>query len=381
MFSYWERESLWKSPDVMILGSGIVGLAAAVELKQKAPNLHVVILERGFLPFGASTRNAGFACFGSVSELLSDLENQSEEEVFSLVEKRWKGLQRLRSKLGDDRIGYEPFGGYEVFSPTEQSSYDRCVSVLPRFNRLLHTITNEKEVFSDADAELVQFGMTGFSHLIRNKAEGQLDTGRMMQAWMELAQSLGVQRLTGVRVENVEQDDQDVRLITDTGFHLVGKQLLIATNGFAKNLFPQLDVHPARAQVLVTDPIPGLKLKGSFHYDEGYYYFRNVEDRILFGGGRNLDFEGETTVVMDTTEQIQERLEKMLRENLCKYAPVKIDLRWSGIMGIGPTKKTIVKKTEGQIYCAVRMGGMGVAIGSLIGEEAADLVLKGRKVC
>ncbi len=182
-------------------------------------------------------------------------------------------------------------------------------------------------------------------------------------------------------MEKVEQDDQGVRLITDTGFYLVGKQLLIATNGFASTLFPQLDVRPARAQVLVTDPIPGLKLKGSFHYDEGYYYFRNVEDRILFGGGRNLDFEGETTITMDTTEQIQESLEKMLRENLCAYAPVKIDLRWSGIMGIGPTKKTIVKKTEGQIYCAVRMGGMGVAIGSLIGEEAADLVLNGRKVC
>ena len=53
----------------------------------------------------------------------------------------------------------------------------------------------------------------------------------------------------------------------------------------------------------------------------------------------------------------------------------KIENRWSGIMGLGDTKSPIVKKVSGNIYCAVRMGGMGVALGSLTGEEAATLVL------
>jgi hypothetical protein len=39
-----------------------------------------------------------------------------------------------------------------------------------------------------------------------------------------------------------------------------------------------------------------------FHLEKGYYYFRNINDRILLGGGRNLDFEGETTTSHDTTE-------------------------------------------------------------------------------
>jgi hypothetical protein len=43
-------------------------------------------------------------------------------------------------------------------------------------------------------------------------------------------------------------------------------------------------------------------------------------------------------------------------------------------MGVGQKKTTIVKEIEPHIYCAVRMGGMGVAIGSLIGKEIAELV-------
>ena len=71
-------------------------------------------------------------------------------------------------------------------------------------------------------------------------------------------------------------------------------KLLIATNGFASQLINE-PVKPARAQVLITKPIKNLHIKGTFHLDKGYYYFRNIDDRILFGGGRNLDFKGEET--------------------------------------------------------------------------------------
>jgi len=76
--SYWELQTYFKNIDLTIIGSGIVGLTAAIESKKKFPSLKVIVLERGILPSGASTKNAGFSCFGSVSELLSDLKNTSE---------------------------------------------------------------------------------------------------------------------------------------------------------------------------------------------------------------------------------------------------------------------------------------------------------------
>ena len=73
--SYWEEESFLKNIDYTVIGSGIVGLTCALELRRLNPNSKIIILERGFLPTGASTKNAGFTCFGSPSELLDDLSN------------------------------------------------------------------------------------------------------------------------------------------------------------------------------------------------------------------------------------------------------------------------------------------------------------------
>jgi glycine/D-amino acid oxidase-like deaminating enzyme len=108
--------------------------------------------------------------------------------------------------------------------------------------------------------------------------------------------------------------------------------------------------------------------------DRGYYYFRNIGNRILLGGGRNLDFEGETTTEFGETEMIQKKLELLLKEVILPQQDVEIAHRWSGIMGIGNSKKPIVSQLSEHIYCGVRMGGMGVAIGSLVGQELADLV-------
>ncbi len=115
-FSFWEYDSWFSNVDFTIIGSGITGLNCAWELQKKHPKAKVLVLERGLLPNGASTKNAGFACFGSISEILDDLDSHSEEEVVKLVEKRVKGLQLLRENLGDENIGYEAHGGYELFT-------------------------------------------------------------------------------------------------------------------------------------------------------------------------------------------------------------------------------------------------------------------------
>src|SRR5690606_24987797 len=107
----------------------------------------------------------------------------------------------------------------------------------------------------------------------------------------------------------------------------------------------------------------------TFHLDEGYYYFRNLDDRILFGGGRNLDFKGEETTSFGETRLIQQRLEDLLRTVILPYTPFEIDLRWSGIMAMGAQKLPIVKPLSDRVFCGVRMGGMGIAIGSIVGRD------------
>ncbi|MBD1396897.1 FAD-binding oxidoreductase [Pontibacter sp. JH31] len=374
--SFWEKETWFSDVDVLIVGSGIVGLNAALHLKTRQPSLKVMVAERGLLPTGASTRNAGFACFGSPSELLDDLSHHSESDVFALVERRWKGLQRLRQNLGDEAIDFHRWGGYELFEERHSELYAQCLEQLPYLNRQLQQVTGEQSVFRLADHKISNFGFRHVPHLIESTAEGQIDTGKMILALTQKVQAMGVLLLHGLEVESLQEENQGITALTNQGIAIPARAALVATNGFARQLLPQLQIMPARAQVLITKPIPGLRIKGTFHYDQGYYYFRNIGDRVLFGGGRNLDFKTEETTELGLTELVQHRLDELLKEVILPDTPYEVAQRWSGIMGVGPEKTTLVQAVSEHVCCAVRMGGMGVAIGSLVGEEGADLVLQ-----
>ena len=172
-FSYWEYNTWFHNIDYAIIGSGIVGLNCALRLRQKFPNAKIVVFERGTLPNGASTKNAGFACFGSVSEILEDLKTHSEKEVIDLVNNRIKGLTLLRKNLGDQQIDFQLNGGYEIFNSDDDELFENCLSNLDSINKLLKkTILDQKETFS------LKYNSFLFKkvkkQLIFNQFEGQL---------------------------------------------------------------------------------------------------------------------------------------------------------------------------------------------------------------
>ncbi len=367
--SFWEIKNWFTNVDYTIVGSGIVGLHAALRLREKFPESKILILEKGPLPQGASTKNAGFACFGSISEIIDDLKTHTEEEVINLIKKRWEGLQLLRKRLGDAVIDFKPHGGYELFLNDDTSGYEECLRRLPFVNEVLRPLF-KNDVFAK---ETDRFDFKGIhEYLIFNPYEGQIDTGNMMQALLKEAAKNDIHIINGQTVTGYHEKAEGVEVSIE-GYSFTTGKLLFASNGFASSITNGA-VKPARAQVLITQPIPGLDIKGTFHIDRGYYYFRNYGDRILLGGGRNLDFEAETTTQLGETEIIQKRLEQLLHEVILPNTPFTIAHRWSGIMGMGNHKKPIVEQLSNHTYCGVRLGGMGIAIGSLIGKELADLV-------
>lgn len=364
--SYWEYNTWFSNIDFAIIGSGIVGLSCALQIKENFPNAKIIILEKGTLPEGASTKNAGFACFGSVSELLSDLQPHSEQEVVELVAQRWQGLQLLRQTLGDKTIDYQNKKGYELFLSEEE--FEKCQSQIPYLNSLIKTVF-PSEVYS-VSGNLFNFKNIAPNYIV-NEFEGQIDTGKMMNALLQKARENGILIVNGIAVKSFEDLRGSVAIETTIG-EFKAKNLCVATNGFAKSLL-NVEVQPARAQVLITKPIADLHIEGTFHLDEGFYYFRNIHKRILFGGGRNLDFKGEETTEFGKTNIIQNKLETMLKSVILPNQKFEIDHRWSGIMGVGHQKKAIVKSISNRVHCGVRLGGMGVAIGSLVGKELANL--------
>ena len=374
--SYWEYDSFFKQIDLAVIGSGIVGLSAAINLKQLLPDQEVVIFERGSLPIGASTRNAGFACFGSMTELIDDLSQRSPDEVWGLVEKRFNGLQYLRSLLGDEHLGYEACGGYELFQAKDEAIFEQCHDKMGEFNAVLASITKDPQNFVLSSKTSNAF--PGVKNIIFSKAEGSIDTGKMMKSLLDKALDLGVRIYNGISVASLTPNGNSVDLILENGWEVSVSQVLAATNGFSQTLLPDLAILPARNQVLVTKPIPGLSLSGCYHYEQGYYYFRNIHGRVLLGGGRNLDAQTEQTPTFGPNPMIRERLEVMLRELILPNTPYEIDRWWTGILGVGVQKTPILRDMGSGVFVAARLGGMGVAIGAGLGKDAAELMLAAR---
>ncbi len=266
-------------------------------------------------------------------------------------------------------MDYQNHGGHEVFLNEHQELYHHCLEGMERVNHLLNPVFNANcfTLYSNTyNFKKVQ------ENYISSPFEGQINTGMMMETLLRKVQNSGINVLNAIAVKSYVETHSHLVVQTDK-FEFKTQQLLVATNGFAAQLIKE-DVRPARAQVLITKPIDHLQIKGTFHLEEGYYYFRNIDNRILLGGGRNLDFKGEETTNFGETQMVQERLEEILRTIILPHTPYQIDRRWSGIMGIGSQKKPIVKQLSNRVYCGVRMGGMGIAIGSSIGNELANLV-------
>ncbi|HRP90345.1 MAG TPA: FAD-dependent oxidoreductase [Edaphocola sp.] len=371
MITIWEQESLLKY-DIFVVGSGIVGLQTAIQARIKFPERSVAILERGLLPTGASTRNAGFAATGSLSELVSDSKKMTHSEIFELFALRKQGLDFLRRQFGDTAIGYENNGSFELLKSSESS----VLNHLDTYNYLLKGLNNNQDIFVPVQDKLTEFGWADsmFQYCLQNTTEAALHTGKLMRNLMDLAIQNGVMIITGAEFLHYEDFGDGLTLFVNDNFRkepirFKTEQLIFCTNAFSKVFFPDEDVQPGRGQVLLTSAIKGLKFKGIFHFDEGYYYFRNIGDKVLFGGGRNLDFEREQTTDFSLNEDILNQLKRLLKEQILPNQDFEIEMEWSGIMAFGNSKKPIVSRLSDKVIGGFRLGGMGVALGSMLALE------------
>jgi gamma-glutamylputrescine oxidase len=389
--SVWEQSTYFAPKDLVIVGCGFVGLWTAYEAIHQNPKLNITILERGTIPSGASTRNAGFSCFGSVSELMSDIQLMGEATMLETVKMRYDGLQRIQEVFKAKEIDYNQWGGYELFEGKkgarndESGLYDisKLESDIAYLNKILAPAlkTPKKNgkylpIYTNASKDIKKLGFQGIEALAFNQLEGQLNSAKLVLALQKAVQSKGVQILFNTEVKKFKSHKKGATITTNLEAVLETKQFLVCTNGFAKQLIPSLDVVPARGQVFVTEPIKNLKFKGCFHFDEGYYYFRNLGDRLLLGGARNADFKNEKTYSLETSDTIQKVLEDFMMQRILPKGSKKpkIELRWSGTMGMGSIKKPIIEQVQPNVYCAVRMSGMGVAIAPIVAKKALKLM-------
>lgn len=372
MLSFWEQQQ-FTTRDVVVIGAGITGLSTALSLKEARPDLEVLVLERSVLPSGASTKNAGFACVGSPTELLEDIASIGVEATAALVGRRFRGLQKTLGRLGAEGMGLEQAPGYELLPP----ELEGALGEIDALNSALRPLFGEDPFRLAPDApRRFGFNQASVPFAVQLTQEAGINTGLMMRNLLRLARAKDIEVWTGADVLHLE-DEGDRARIQLQDFSLSARHVAVCTNAFTRQLLPSIAVTPGRGQVLITEPIDDLPFEGIFHMERGYVYFRAIDGRVLLGGARHLDVAGETSTAFQLNPSIQSTLDTLLRDVILPGRPHKIAHRWTGIMGFGPTRAPVVRTVSPRLSIGVRMGGMGVALGSLVGEELAGLTLSG----
>lgn len=375
ILSFWEHKVWCKERDIVVIGAGFVGLSAAVESRKMYPYAKITVVELSPLCGGGSTKNAGFGCFGSPSELLDDWGTLGPEKTVELVAQRFEGLNKLRANFSNEKIGYQATGAIEMFTNDSQEAQELEAKVrafLPELNEALEPVF-KTHPFKIEDG--LPVGVMNASSVISSPFEGILDTSMLYSSAKKEALNAGVEIINGVKILGIEEDGSGHGFRLDFNFgYFEARTVLVAGNAFAKELLEDLDVSPKVNRVLVTEEILGLRFEGSCHYDRGYVYLRRLENRMLIGGGRQWA-KGYSD---GDSEEVKTKLVEFLGNHIEGCKDVEIEYNWIGHLGVGASRDPIVKTVKPGLHVGVRMGGMGVAIGREIGVKLARLQHVGR---
>ncbi len=359
----------YESYDIVVIGAGLVGIATAYYLGQLGCD-RVLVLEKEFIGYGASGRNAGFLLSGMAepySRLLVGMGNDSAREIFSSTIENHDLIARAVSDNNID-CGYERSGSYHLAtSEVERGELEESVDLLKRDGFDAEYLpTLDGPVGSRLKDYLGGFFSPG---------DGRIDPFAFVKG---LASNIEV--IEGFDVQQMKKTNAAVELIGEKG-KIRSVMVVLAINGYApllENYFENL-VFPVRGQMLATSPIEENLLGDSIYYANfGYDYFSQPPgNTILMGGLRNRFIQHEIGYDDSLNPDLQSSLEDYIRDNLGIDA-FKVDSRWSGVMGntIDGLPLVGALPRNNAVLAAVGFNSHGFGLGMVIARDLATAIMK-----
>src|SRR5690606_24590389 len=142
------------------------------------------------------------------------LESNPKDEIYQLVERRFRGLQNLRKLLGDAAMDYQELGGYEVFRNGDRELMEKSLDQIEEINRWLFPIFN-RETYRNCERD---FGFKNTIGAIETPFEGHIHTGKMMRAYLKLLSASEVNVLNNLEVKKLTELNSKVELELENGF-------------------------------------------------------------------------------------------------------------------------------------------------------------------
>lgn len=358
---------------MVILGAGVAGLSAALECQRRG--VSAVVLERGVIGSGASTRNAGFLMRGAADNYAAGVREFGRDLARSLWALSERNLASLVA-LGIDRLPTFERRPSCLLAMTEEESCE-----LHRSVELMREDGFRAEIlWKHGDAPwrnpAVRCGMLNPDDAVINPVD----------LLRHLASKLDRAPVEHAEVAEVDRSGEKV-VVRTADLEVRAARMLVCLNGFVGRLFPEIAhwARPNRGQMLaVRAPAAEVGVSFAYYANHGYDYFRRVDTETVIVGGRRNRFEPHERTDSDaTTDEVQRSLEACAEEMLGRAFPVTA--RWAGTMGFSPTGLPIVSampRVDGTganpraVFCG-GFTGHGMSLGYETARHAVEVVVEG----
>ena len=376
--SIWQRHPNHSTEhcDVAIIGAGITGLSAALELE--ARGISGIVLEADYAGSKASGRNAGFLIRGAAENYANATRVLGRDTTRFLWDWTQQNLRGLK-KLG-------------IESTPSYAPRPSCVLALgePEHSELTESFDLMRE--DGLPCELIVQGNAPDDPVWRSgkPSIGLVNIEDAVCSPIELVSLLGTSLAStpvfeDAEVYRIEDEGSRIRLRT-RAVDVVCSRVLVCTNAYASGLIPSLKgiVTPNRGQMVAIRPRNKIdaRLEFAYYLNHGSEYVRSAPgDLVIMGGCRTYHADDEATSADETSDAVQDHLEQYVRELITQ--DYEVTARWSGIMGFSPDGMPIVSEVSvntlenRNIWFCGGLTGHGMSMGYQTGRHAVRVMLEG----
>jgi gamma-glutamylputrescine oxidase len=357
--------------DVVVIGGGLCGTSAALHLAQQG--VDVILLEGRRVAQSASGRNAGFLLQGTAERYSRAAAIMGRDRARRIHAMSLDNHRLMAQTIAEEQIdcAYQRRGSLQLAgSALEETELLESAALLREDGFEANTLRR------DQLPAALQHG--GFSMGVHLPADGELHPARFVQGVAAAAVRHGARIFEDARVVHLDASCTGSVVAQTATAEVQAAIAIVATNARAGELLPYFidKVDPVRGQMLATAPCEPL-FDCPIYANHGYDYWRQDEKhRVILGGWRNIDPDGEVGHEESVRDEIQAKMVEFLRS---MGVDVPITHRWAGIMGFSRDGLPMVGPVPDAAGALAGVGftGHGFGFGFLAGQALAVQTLEG----
>ncbi|MEC8642311.1 MAG: FAD-binding oxidoreductase [Pseudomonadota bacterium] len=361
--------AIWQdNAEIIIVGCGFTGLSAALTLARAGKQ--VVVLEKGLIGEGASTRNGGITS-GNIRLSATQLKKRfGAERAQQFFDEAVAARADLARFISDEKIecDFQPVG--RVVGLTGQFSVDG----IKRDNAAFQARYDIDPVFIEKHDMAEYTDSSIYEGGILRPDIGGIHPAKLLHEMKRLALEAGVRLFSETAVLEIRQAQSDFLVLTSRG-EVKAQHVISATNAYTDRAQPWLRrrLVPVISEMIATEKIgrnrvqslmPKLTMFGESK-QLGYYYRPSPDgERILLGGRR----------AHDDRDRARRHLQSALATIFPALDDVNVEAHWQGFVAFPFDQLPKLVVRDGIIY-PTGFCGSGTVWARWLGQKAALMIL------